>query len=323
MPLNFRRRKPPVFQGNLGSKRYFEGWYFKQVSRDQKSVVSFIPGVSLSKNRHSFIQMIDGITGETSYYEYPIDEFRYGKDRFDISIGLNDFSDKAFKLDIERNGDVVKGRIELIGTTPYPGSILSPGIMGWYSYVPFMECYHGVVSMHHRLKGIINVNGKEMDFTGGNGYIEKDWGRSFPESWIWLQSNNFDDSGTSFMLSVAKIPWMGKFFIGFLSFLSIGEEVHRFATYTGAKIRQISFENDHLDIQISDRKYFMKVKARQLGKGSLKAPMMGEMDRYIKESVDSVVDLELTDNKGKRVFRGKGTRAGLEVVGEVYKLIKI
>ncbi|MGA1821969.1 MAG: tocopherol cyclase family protein [Thermoplasmatota archaeon] len=314
---------PPVFQGKLDGRSYFEGWYFKQVSRDQRSVISVIPGISLSKNSHSFIQTINGITGETSYHEFPIDDFRYDRDRFEISIGPNEFSENGFKLDLDRKGDAVKGRIELIGTTPYPGSILSPGIMGWYSYVPFMECYHGVVSMHHRLKGKINVNGKEIDFTDGNGYIEKDWGRSFPESWIWLQSNNFDDQGTSFMLSVAKIPWMGRYFIGFLSFLRIGDEVHRFATYTGAKIKHISFDNDLLKIGISDRKHHINVKAKQLGKGSLKAPMMGEMDRYIKESVDSVVDLEMTDRNGNRLFIGKGTRAGLEVVGEVHKLVRI
>ncbi|WP_243392439.1 MULTISPECIES: tocopherol cyclase family protein [unclassified Mesotoga] len=31
-----------------------------------------------------------------------------------------------------------------------------------------------------------------IDLTGGKGYIEKDWGRSLPDAWIWMQSNNFD-----------------------------------------------------------------------------------------------------------------------------------
>ena len=27
------------------------------------------------------------------------------------------------------------------------------GIMGWYRFVPFMQCYHGVVSLNHKLNG--------------------------------------------------------------------------------------------------------------------------------------------------------------------------
>ena len=39
---------PLLFQGNLARKRYFEGWYFRHVSGDRKSVFALIPGVSLS-----------------------------------------------------------------------------------------------------------------------------------------------------------------------------------------------------------------------------------------------------------------------------------
>ena len=31
----------------------------------------------------------------------------------------------------------------------WPVKVTSPGAMGPYAFVPFMECYHGVVSMDH------------------------------------------------------------------------------------------------------------------------------------------------------------------------------
>ena len=43
-------RYPILFQGNLKKKNYFEGWYYKQVSKDEKEVISFIPGISLFDN---------------------------------------------------------------------------------------------------------------------------------------------------------------------------------------------------------------------------------------------------------------------------------
>jgi len=65
--------KPEVFQGKLTNKRYFEGWYFKHVSKKLDFVYSFIPGVSLNpENPHAFIQVINGITGYTQYIEYPL-----------------------------------------------------------------------------------------------------------------------------------------------------------------------------------------------------------------------------------------------------------
>ncbi len=53
---------------------------------------------------------------------------------------------------------------------------------------PAMECYHGVVSMYHLLSGHLEINGDKVDFSGGKGYIEKDWGRSMPSDWIWIQA---------------------------------------------------------------------------------------------------------------------------------------
>ncbi len=44
---------------------------------------------------------------------------------------------------------------------------LDPGIMGWYKYVPFMQCYHGVVSLNHELKGQLRINGSEHVFDDG------------------------------------------------------------------------------------------------------------------------------------------------------------
>ena len=63
--------------------------------------------------------------------------------------------------------------------------------MGPYTFAPFMECYHGVLSFDHTIAGSLAVDGQELDFTGGHGYIEKDWGQAFPKAWIWTQSNHF------------------------------------------------------------------------------------------------------------------------------------
>ena len=81
--------------------------------------------------------------------------------------------------------------------------------MGPFAYFPFMECFHGVLSMKHRVSGSIVVNSKELIFNNGIGYIEKDWGRSFPKRYLWLQCNDFSTEETSIMVSIADIPFLG------------------------------------------------------------------------------------------------------------------
>ena len=47
-----------IFQGNQKKRKYFEGWYFKMVAKDGASIISVIPGISLSvdgSEQHSFI----------------------------------------------------------------------------------------------------------------------------------------------------------------------------------------------------------------------------------------------------------------------------
>ncbi len=39
--------KPEVFQGKGNKKNYFEGWYFKSVSKDENTAYAVITGISV------------------------------------------------------------------------------------------------------------------------------------------------------------------------------------------------------------------------------------------------------------------------------------
>ena len=226
---------PAIFQGNLARKNYFEGWYLKHVSQDLNNVVSLIPGVALNgHDPHSFIQYINGINGETHYFQFPLPAFKYDKRKFEIEIAGNKFSGKGLEINLNNDTISVKGNLTYSALTLYPGNLLSPGIMGWYSFVPFMECKHGVISLNHSTSGLLEINGNSINFKNGSGYIEKDWGSSFPEAWIWIQCNNFRQKNTCLMFSVAKIPWLGKFFIGFISFLFVDGKLILFSSYNNS-----------------------------------------------------------------------------------------
>jgi len=315
----FKSSHPSVFQGNLRRKKYFEGWYFKLVTADGNNIFSVIPGISLSSDRHAFIQVIEGKTGMTDYNSFHINTFRFARDKFDIKIGENHFSDEKISLNLSGVHFGILGTITFENPVKWEGNLLSPGIMGWYSRVPFMECYHGVVSLDHELHGIMNINNAKVDFSSGRGYTEKDWGRSFPECWVWAQGNCFDIPGTSFMLSVAKIPWLGKFFMGHLAFLLYKGQIYKFATWNGSKITITRNTDNQIYASIKGKEHILELTVESSITGRLAAPVFGAMERYIKESVDARIRVRLTEKDGKEIFDGTSAHAGLEVVGDIFQ----
>lgn len=305
---------PPVFQGNFHKKDYFEGWYFKCVSPEGERF-AFIPGVSLHEgDDHAFVQFIHGETGKTEYFRFPVESFEYRTDRLYVTIGENVFTESFMEVHLDGPGFQAHGKVSFHEMKKLPARLFSPGIMGWYSFMPFMECYHGLVSIDHRLSGEVRFREEIVSLDEGRGYIEKDWGTSFPRSWIWMQSNHFGQKGISFMFSVAKIPWLGSEFDGFLCVFLYQGRIHRFATYTGAKVTSLEVRGTHIAVVIASKSYKIIVHTEKEKEGALAAPVLGEMKRTIHESLNSRIHLEFY-HKNKKIFSGTGVHAGCEIVG--------
>ncbi|MBI9095756.1 MAG: hypothetical protein JEY71_12845 [Sphaerochaeta sp.] len=81
---------------------------------------------------------------------------------FSVTIGGNHFSIDRISVDLSFEDLSLKAEVLNHNPTPFPVTLTSPGIMGWFSYVPFMECNHGVVSTHHGLQGTVEINGKPI-----------------------------------------------------------------------------------------------------------------------------------------------------------------
>jgi hypothetical protein len=198
-----------------------------------------------------------------------------------------------------------------------------PGIIGWYTFVPFMQCKHGVVSMHHRLAGELLLNQTTVDLSGGRGYIEKDYGKSFPSAYIWMQSNHFEEDGLAFMLSIATIPWLRREFTGFLCALFYHSRLFRFATYTGARIRSYACNERKIRLIIEDRKHVLKVHGQSDSPVALKSPRQGEMSGHILESLTAIIRLQLFEKTGSLqhlVFEDTGRYAGMEIMDPKHQL---
>ena len=310
---------PEQFQGWGKTKNYFEGWYFKVVNADATKAFAFIPGIAMDAagNKHSFIQVLDGKKQTAGYHRFAADDFYSLPKNFRVSIQNNSFTESAIQLRLPG----LTGELQFTGNIPWPKPWYSPGIMGPYAFVPFMECYHGIVSMDHRGDGMIIVNGEPVDFTNGRGYIEKDWGRSFPSAYFWMQSNHFSLPGISLKCSVAKIPWVRSSFVGFIAGIWLHNRLIKFTTYNQSKLITSFADEKKIKIVLENKQYRLEILAHRDAATELASPVRGFMEGRIEESMTSAIDVLLTDNKTKEILlNDTGKNAGLEVAGRIEEI---
>ena len=277
--------KCELYHGNENTRPYFEGWYFKHVALKESFVISIICGVSRSKNSvddHSFIQIITGPEHKSRYIRFAYNAFKYDKESFNVSVENNTFSYDKIHLDIDRKDVRIKADLKYSNHLRLQNSTLSPSIMGPFSFIPNMECNHGVLSLKNETSGKLIIDGVEHDMSGAVGYIEKDWGESFPNAWIWLQGNvSPNENDVSFMCSIASIPIGKTSLTGLICVLNKNDEQFRFATYNRAKIKSVKSSPTGVDITLKRGGLVLKISARSNSFDKLIAPTRNGMTRTL------------------------------------------
>jgi tocopherol cyclase len=304
-----------LFQGKkyLGKKKnYFEGWYFKNTNI-QKGI-SFIPGINIDDTgAKAFIQII---TNNMSYFvNYNINDFKFNDNPFCIRIGNNSFSKEDININIEDKSQNLKiyGNIKFSNIKNINTNIFAPNIMGPFSYIPFMECNHAIISMENTINGFININDETIQFNNNKGYIEKDWGCSFPKSYIWCQGNNFQKNNASFMFSIADIPFKLFTFKGVICDLLVDNKEFKFTTYNNAKLVECDIREDLFNITFKRNQYLLNIKSKDNKGLKLVAPVKGKMTKDIFESICALVQVTLKKEK-EIIFSDTSNMCGLEIV---------
>ena len=245
-------------------RKTFNGMYFKH--QNGIHAISLIAGVS---TQYAFIQLI---TNKNSYsFEYPLSAYEQGDT---MKIGGSVFSKDSVRININEKNISIYGEIRNTGLTP-----LRYDIMGPFKYIP-MQCKHTVISLHHMLDGKLAIDNEIYDFSGGVGYIEGDFGTSFPKNYVWIQSNDFPEKGC-IMASVADIPLTGLHFRGCICIVYHHGTEYRLATYLGVKIVTCS---EHR-IKLKQGKLILEIDIDPEAGHKLFAPDKGEMIREIREHI--------------------------------------
>ena len=332
---------PARFQGARQRRGYFEGYYFKVVDPDLDLALALIPGVSFDERGagHAFVQVIDGVAEAAAYHRFDLREFaafRYGarvvgetctagavdsESSFALCIGPNGFGESG--LSIELPG--LRGRLAFRQNRLWPWRPWSPGAMGPFSFVPGMQCKHGILSLHHGVAGTLalgtgTAGAPARELTLGPravGYLEKDWGSGFPRRWTWLQTNHLDGVDGPCCLTVSRgvVPWVTGAFEGFIVGLLGPWGLARFTTYNGASCRQ-TVEGDTLRLDLRRGRERLTIETPvPWGGATLAAPQtLGGMSGKVNECLTARAKVEYRVG-GRTVLSTAARYVGVELGG--------
>ncbi len=175
--------------------RFFEGWYYKLLQPEGGLSVAAVPGVFFDGDSrgYAFIMIAEARPGQkatTTFHNFDLSEVKIAAepdDGYRFQIGANVFTHDGLSLAIPGRAE---GDLRLVKSKRYLGSGLHPTPMGSLAFAPFSpQCMHGVVAVDAALDGSLRLDGSAdaLDFSGGNAYVEKDWGESFPRRYVWMQ----------------------------------------------------------------------------------------------------------------------------------------
>ncbi len=193
--------------------------------------------------------------------------------------------------------------------------------MGFYNYLPFMECYSQVCAVNGYVYGAVEINDKKYILNKGKIYIEKNWGKKFPYSWFWMQSNCFSKD-ISITCSIAHIPFPISSFRGFLIGLKFNNKFIKFTTINKSKLTTIKTDRD-VRLVVTNKEYELTLESITNSSEFLllHGPTGDNMQPFVKESITSKLHLVLRSLPEKKVvLEDTGIFAGIEYGGNFEEL---
>ena len=290
-------------------KQFFKGWYIKVQSG--KTELALIPGICMTAKGQgkAFIQVF--YDNKTYFIRYPLNQVWMQPNGFGMRIGENIFTKDGMKIRIRSDKLKLSGHFTFYDFRKPAYPIMGPLTL----LAKQMECSHQIVSMAHRVEGILKVDGKKQTVKDGIGYIEGDSGCRFPREYMWIHTFEHPTYGIfgrnrSITAAIADIPVGRMSFRGCFALVSNGKKEIRLASYKGARV----LYRDEKGFAIAQGKYLFSGRISDSGQGTrtLMAPDTKGMGRKIRENLSGKVELELFIH-GRRVLSSVYPQASYEL----------
>jgi tocopherol cyclase len=187
---------------------------------------------------------------------------------------------------------------------------------GLLSYLPIFEPGWQVLMAHGLATGAIDWNGKIYEFTNAPAYSEKNWGRSFPQKWFWINCNSFSNVSDLALTAVAGkrqvLWWMES--PGLIG-LHYQNKFYEFVPWNS----QISWQIQpwgEWKMQAYNSKYYVEILGLTEDGGSLvRVPTKNGLAFRCRDTMKGKLSIELREDTGKTIVKAYSSLAGLEIGG--------
>ena len=288
-----RRFNPTQLQGNLEKNNYFEGWFQKIYSPEHDTSFIIIYGFATGNKseKTGFIQICLP-NQEIIYLTFHKNEVICDKRKHFIQFGNHFISEHKIKIqtdEIQLDLDFSKKQEQQSGKNT----------MGNYYLLPNLPCYHAIVDGYHSVNGQIQYLNDSYTFTNAVGYLEKNWGISFPEKYIWMHAFDAKNTDNQLLFSQADIKWNGRTFIKHLGFIKLNGIYFDLRKLKKCKTA-ISNKDENKQF-ISIKSKFLEIEMNISYKKPIffKGPQNGKMERIIEHYNDIILEGKVLHKSSK------------------------
>ncbi len=292
--------KPSSLRGNFERNKYFEGWFQKVYSKQHNASFIFIYGYAThnSKDKFGFLQvLIPNQPPEIVYFSK--DEVSCDIEHHTFGLGNNLLTAELIRINTD------EFRIDLNIMTKHPIQTFKNS-MGYAYYIPNLPCYHSVLHTTQLVSGEIQHKGVRYTLENEMGYLEKNWGTSFPESYFWVHAVDPNDPGVSLLFSRAEIPWLGKTFIKHVGHLCFNGQQIDLRELKNFAVSNFVVSPENRIVQIRSISLQLDISLEFGSEVIFKGPKDGELSRAILHQTDARIDVSLTWKNHMRRFQMVG-----------------
>lgn len=345
--MNKRKTPSRGYHWDGKSNRFFEGWYYRVTLPQEKETFAFMYSIEdpTGKQPHSGgCAQILGPNDEYLWRTFP-DVGSFWADNQELALGhwgenklktipqlispeiFREKIDQGYQATDKFNQGFIKDpstgnycqwyyEIEPVygWGNPHRPQLSTGGVL---AYLPIFEPGWQILMAHGLATGYIDWNGKVYQFDQAPAYGEKNWGRSFPQKWFWLNCNSFsktDDlaltagGGRRFVLwwmeSVALIGihYQGNFYEFVPWNSSINWEITPWGKW------KMQGENSQYQVEV--------IGTTERPGTPLRAPTEQGLIFACQDTMKGKLELILKTITGKTIVKAESSLCGLEIGGE-------
>jgi tocopherol cyclase len=321
---------------------FFEGWYFRVTLPKIRESFVFMYSIenpsNQSSNSSGAVQIL-GIDEQYLLCEFPdVNKFWASKNRLALGHwGETNLDIRPQLLStVEFDRQIIQG-YQVTGTL-HQGALPAQGcrwcyqivpVYGWgqpqqpqqatagaLSYLPIFEPGWQILMAHGLATGWIEWLGERYEFKNAPAYSEKNWGRSFPEKWFWLNCNSFSET-----VGLAVTAGGGR-----RKVLWTTEEVAMIGIHYRDKFYEFVPWNSQISwqikpwgewrIQATNRDFYVElIGTTDLSGTMVRTPTEEGLVICCRDTLKGLLSIDLRTRQGRQIIAANSNVAGLEIGG--------